>query len=190
MTDHELIQRVAQDGSHEAFEELDHRYRGKLRSFILGRCGDTDVAAEIAEEALVRVYLKAGRYRPLATVSTWIFTIAENCLRNHWRRQARTRDHLIIDPSPVDEDAMPVDPPDPLADPSRDAEWAELNDQIAAAMATIPPHYRVALELKADGLTYDEITEVLGIPLGTVRSRIFRARGMLRRSRNLLGLAA
>jgi RNA polymerase sigma-70 factor (ECF subfamily) len=177
--DEDLIFRV-QEGDRRAFDEIVSRYKGRLYSFLLRMVKDPTVAEELTQETLIRVYLHADKYREIARFSTWVFTIATNLVRNKMRRRARLPRFLSLNPAP-DEDEIPLDPPDPEADPSRGVEGEELGELIAAATAKIPEKYRVPFLLReVEQLTYEEIQQVTGLKLGTVRSRINRARNKFR----------
>ncbi len=177
--DEELIARV-QHGQRRAFDEIVARYKGRLYSFILRMVKDPTEAEDLTQETLIRVYIHADKYREIARFSTWVFTIATNLVRNRMRQRARRPRLLSLNPAP-DEDDIPVDPPDPTADPSRRIEGEELGALIAEATRKIPEKYRVPFLLReVNQLSYEEIQQVTGLKLGTVRSRINRARNRFR----------
>jgi RNA polymerase sigma-70 factor (ECF subfamily) len=177
--DEDLIVLV-QRGDRRAFDEVVARYKGRLYSFLLRMVKDPTTAEELTQETLIRVYMHADKYREIARFSTWVFTIATNLVRNKMRRRARLPRFLSLNPAP-DEDELPLDPPDPHADPSRTLEGEELGELIAAATAKIPEKYRIPFLLReVEELTYEEIQQVTGLKLGTVRSRINRARNKFR----------
>lgn len=179
LRDEELIARV-QKGQRKAFDELVTRYKGRLYSFILRMVRDPTTAEELAQETLIRVYVHAEKYREIARFSTWVFTIATNLVRNRMRRRSRRPRLLSLNPTPED-DEMPLDPPDPRADPSQAIEREELSRLINLATSKIPEKYRIPFLLReVDQLTYEEIQQVTGLKLGTVRSRINRARTRFR----------
>lgn len=180
--DEELIVQV-QRGNRRAFDELVVRYKGRLYSFILRMVKEPDLAEELTQETLIRVYLHAEKYREIAKFSTWVFTIATNLVRNKMRQRSRRPRFLSLDPAPDDDDDIPLDPPDTTADPSRDIEGEELGRLIADATARIPEKYRVPFLLREiEQLSYEEIQQVTGLKLGTVRSRINRARTRFRQN--------
>jgi RNA polymerase sigma-70 factor (ECF subfamily) len=181
MRDEDLIVLV-QDGNRRAFDEIVARYKGRLYAFTLRMVKDPDIAEEITQETLIRVFMHADKYREIAKFSTWVFTIATNLVRNRMRQQSRRPRMLSLNPAP-DEDEMPVDPADPVADPSRDVEGEELGQLISEATAGIPEKYRIPFLLReVDQLSYEEIQRVTGLKLGTVRSRINRARNRFRQN--------
>ena len=179
--DEDLIVLV-QKGNRRAFDEIVARYKGRLFSFTLRMVKDPNLAEEMTQETLIRVYMHADKYREIAKFSTWVFTIATNLVRNRMRQQSRLPRFLSLNPTP-DEDEQPVDPADPHADPSRAVEGEELGALIAEATAKIPEKYRIPFLLReVDHLSYEEIQQVTGLKLGTVRSRINRARNRFRQN--------
>lgn len=180
--DEDLIVRV-QNGQRKAYDELVSRYKGRLFSFILRMVKDPTLAEELTQETLIRVYIHAEKYREIARFSTWVFTIATNLVRNKMRQRSRRPRLISFNPAPED-DEIPVDPPDRKADPSESVEREELSRIMAEATSRIPEKYRVPFLLReVEQLSYEEIQQVTGLKLGTVRSRINRART---RFRNLI----
>jgi len=177
--DEDLIVLV-QEGQKKAYDELVSRYKGRLFSFTLRMVKDPLLAEELTQETLIRVYIHAAKYREIARFSTWIFTIATNLVRNKMRQRSRQPFMVSLNPAPEDDD-VPVDPPDRTADASEAIERQELADLIAEATARIPEKYRIPFLLReVEELTYEEIQQVTGLKLGTVRSRINRARNRFR----------
>jgi RNA polymerase sigma-70 factor (ECF subfamily) len=179
--DEDLIVQV-QNGQRRAFDELVARYKGRLFSFILRMVKDPVLAEELTQETLIRVYVHADKYREIARFSTWVFTIATNLVRNKMRQRSRRPYLVSLNPAPED-DEMPVDPPDTTADPSVGVHREELAELMAVATSRIPEKYRIPFLLReVDQLSYEEIQQVTGLKLGTVRSRINRARNRFRQA--------
>ena len=177
--DEDLIVMV-QEGQKKAFDELVARYKGRLFSFILRMVKDPTLAEELTQETLIRVYIHAAKYREIAKFSTWVFTIATNLVRNKMRQRSRRPRVISLNPAPED-DEMPVDPADTAADPSEGIHREELAHLINDATSRIPEKYRIPFLLReVDQLSYEEIQQVTGLKLGTVRSRINRARNRFR----------
>lgn len=177
--DEDLIVLV-QDGNRRAYDELVARYKGRLYSFILRMVKDPVTAEDLTQETLIRVYIHAAKYREIARFSTWVFTIATNLVRNKMRQRSRRPRLISLNPAP-EEDEMPVDPADLRADPSDSIEREELSALIAEATERIPEKYRIPFLLReVNQLSYEEIQQVTGLKLGTVRSRINRARNRFR----------
>ena len=179
--DEDLIVQV-QNGQRKAFDELVSRYKGRLFSFIMRMVKDPVLAEELTQETLIRVYLHADKYREIAKFSTWVFTIATNLVRNKMRQRSRRPLLVSLNPAPED-DEFPVDPPDAQADPSEGVHREELAELMAEATSKIPEKYRVPFLLReVEQLSYEEIQQVTGLKLGTVRSRINRARNRFRQA--------
>ncbi len=180
LRDEDLIALV-QQGQKRAYDELVRRFKGRLFSFILRMVADPVEAEELAQDTLIRAYIHADKYREIARFSTWLFTIATNLVRNRIRKRKRTPYMLNLDPAPLSDDDIPLDPPDPHADPTLLLEGRELGDLMDEATAQIPEKYRIPFLLReVEQLSYDEIQQVTGLKLGTVRSRINRARNRFR----------
>lgn len=177
--DEDLIVMV-QNGQRKAFDELVARYKGRLFSFILRMVKDPTLAEELTQETLIRVYLHADKYREIARFSTWVFTIATNLVRNKMRQRSRRPGTISLNTAP-DDDEVPVDPADTRADTSERVQREELGRLIAEATEKIPERYRIPFLLReVEQLSYEEIQQVTGLKLGTVRSRINRARTRFR----------
>lgn len=177
--DEDLIVMV-QQGQKRAFDEIVHRYKGRLYSFIMRMVKEPALAEELTQETLIRVYIHADKYREIARFSTWVFTIATNLVRNKMRQRSR-RPHTISLNTAPDDDEVPVDPADTRADTSERVQREELGRLIAEATEKIPERYRIPFLLReVEQLSYEEIQQVTGLKLGTVRSRINRARTRFR----------
>ena len=181
LSDEDLMARVAEDDE-RAFTELVRRYQGRVTNLVSRVLNDRECADDLAQEVFVRVYVHRRNYRRGSRLSTWVFTIAANLAKNEIRRRVRRRNWFSLDAlQEVLKDSAGI-----LADPTegseRSLEREQLQIEIGRAIATVPEKYRLSLVLRdIEGLPYEEIAEVLGIPGGTVRSRINRARSMLKR---------
>jgi RNA polymerase sigma-70 factor (ECF subfamily) len=181
LSDEDLMDRVARDDE-KAFTELVRRFQGRVINLVSRVLNDRECADDLAQEVFVRVYVHRRNYRHGSRFSTWLFTIAANLAKNEIRRRVRKRNWYSLDAL----QEMLKDSAPQLADPSEGRESSLEREQLQAAVgraiATVPEKYRLALVLRdIEGLPYEEIAQVLGIPGGTVRSRINRARGMLKR---------
>lgn len=173
--------RVAEDDE-RSYTELVRRYQGRVTNLISRVLNDRNGSDDLAQEVFVRVFVHRRNYRRGSKLSTWIFTIAANLAKNEIRRRVRRRNWFSLDAlTEVLSDSLPQ-----LADSTegREAglEREQLQGEVGRAIAAVPEKYRLALVLRdIEGLAYEEIAEVLGLPGGTVRSRINRARGMLKK---------
>ena len=181
LSDEDLMARVAVDDE-RAFTELVRRFQGRVTNLVSRVLNDRECADDLAQEVFVRVFVHRRNYRHGSKFSTWLFTIAANLAKNEIRRRVRRRNWFSLDAL----QELLHDSIAQLADPTegREAtlEREQLREAIGRSIATVPEKYRMALVLRdIEGLPYEEIAQVLGIPGGTVRSRINRARGMLKR---------
>jgi len=179
-TDEELMEACA-EGSEAAFSALVERYKGRVVNLVYRFLGDQERAQEIAQEVFLRVYSHRRRYRSGGKFSTWMFTIAANLAKNELRYRSRRRNIVSLEAL---KDAYGGDLPelgDQSNSPAEDAEKSNLSRLVAEALEKLPPKHRMAVVLRdIEGLSYEEITRVLKIPGGTVRSRINRGRLMLK----------
>jgi RNA polymerase sigma-70 factor (ECF subfamily) len=181
LSDEDLMARAAEDDT-KAFTELVRRYQSRVIHLVSRLLNDRVVSEDLAQEVFVRVHLHRRNYRTGSKFSTWLFTIAANLAKNEIRRRKRRRNWTSLDEMQEQLQDASMQFADPRANKEVDLERAQLSGVVGAAIATLPERYRVALVLRdIDGLAYEEIGQILKIPGGTVRSRINRARGMLKR---------
>ncbi len=182
LDDHSLIE-ATRTGDEAAFKELMRRYSNQITNFVYRMLEDYDRAVDLAQETFVRVYLNIDRYQATYSFSTYIYKIAHNLAISELRKRKRHR--LIQLPtffSDKDSEEVEVELPDQslmLADDAMIDE--ERRNAVAKAIATLPEKYRAALVLcDLEERSYEEISEILGLPTGTVKSRINRARNLLK----------
>ena len=173
--------RVA-EGDERAFSELVRRYQGRVVNLVSRVLNDRECSDDLAQEVFVRVFVHRRNYRRGSKFSTWLFTIAANLAKNEIRRRVRRRNWFSLDAL----QEMVSDSAIQLADPTEGQEITlqreQLRRAVGQAIAMVPEKYRLALVLRdIEGFAYEEIGQILGIPGGTVRSRVNRARMMLKR---------
>jgi RNA polymerase sigma-70 factor (ECF subfamily) len=180
ISDHALIEAVRQ-GDKDAFAEIVDRYRNPITNFLYRFLNDYEEAVDLAQETFVRVYFAIDRYHAGFAFSTYIYRIATNLAISELRRRKRKNVLSLTGLFQADSNEdIEYQPPDGRLLP--DAELVDLEQSrvIAKAIATLPPKYRVPIILRdIDGRTYDEIAEIMDLGLGTTKSRISRARGLL-----------
>lgn len=181
-SDHALLE-ATRVGDDAAFAELVGRYRNQIINFVYRMTNDYAGAADLAQETFVRVYKAVDRYKTSHAFSTYIYRIATNLAISELRQRKRRRVVSLTGFFENKDGAEPVafDPPDakPLQDDAMVV--AERNDAVAHAIATLPYKYRAPLVLRdVEGKSYLEISQILEKNEGTIKSRISRARGMLR----------
>ena len=169
-----LIER-SRAGEPEAFGELVVRYQDRLYNTLIRVCGDAEEARDVAQEAFVQAFVKLDSFRGNSAFYTWLYRIAQNTAISRRRRRKPT--------SSLDEarDAAGFEPADPDARPEANLEREEQAIQVRAALATLSEEHRSVLVLREiDGCDYETIGEMLEVPVGTVRSRLHRARMQLK----------
>jgi RNA polymerase sigma-70 factor, ECF subfamily len=177
--------REAQSGDRQAMERLLESYQDRVWRRALYRLGDRDEAWEVAQDVFVICFRKIGQFRGESQFWTWLSRIVDNQVKNRlawWRRRGRSVTFSIEQMGPGDPDEeRSWDPPDPGASPRRQAAAREEMGALEAKMAELSDEHREILLLRfADDLSYEEIAATLEISLGTVKSRINRARAELR----------
>jgi RNA polymerase sigma-70 factor, ECF subfamily len=178
LPDLELVGR-ARGGDPEAFRELVVRHQRRVYAVALGIVRDRDLAWDVAQEAFVRVHGHLAEFRDDAAFSTWLRRITARVAIDVLRRERPSRRQEIAD---VPETALREAAPGVLAtalgtDPQETVLRRELSGRIGEALAQLPDLHRTILVLRElDGLSYDELAERLGVPKGTVMSRLFHAR--------------
>jgi len=183
LTDEELMLRV-QGGHTACFDLLVERYKDRLFNYLLRLVGNRDEAEEIAQEAFVKAYIHADKYKTIARFSTWQYTIATNLVRNRMRSRSRAPKIFSLwgTRGSDSEEEKPIDIIDKDRSPEDKINDTELGEIIDRAIQQIPEKYRTSFVLREiNQLSYEEIAAVTGLKLGTVRSRINRARNCFRR---------
>lgn len=177
-TDAELVAQVL-SGHEESLQQLIQRYQGRLVNYLYRLLRNLDEAHDLAQEVFFKVYQALDRFDPSYKFSTWLFRIAQNAAIDRIRkRRLKTvsMDH-VGDP----DDDRPWEFPSPDADPYRDARNVERREAIQKAIDGLPWEYRELIVLRHYGeLSYDEIAQLQGMPLGTVKNKLFRGRQMLK----------
>jgi RNA polymerase sigma-70 factor (ECF subfamily) len=173
--DHGLIE-AARAGRTEAFGLLVRRYQDRLYPTVFRLTGCPEEAQDVLQEAFLRAYTKLGRFRGGSSFYTWLYRIAVNLALSARRRRPRAP----LGDGCRDGAAGPAADPAEY-DPSLPLERTERDRLIQEALNALAPDHRAVVVLKEyDGLRYEEIGVVLGVPVGTVRSRLHRARCELR----------
>jgi RNA polymerase sigma-70 factor (ECF subfamily) len=183
-SDHALLE-ATRTGDEEAFSELVGRYRNQITSYIYRMTNDYDEAVDLAQETFVRVFRAMDRYQTTYAFSTYIYRIATNLAISELRKRKRRRLVSLTGLFQAREEAAaaprefhPMD-----ASPLQDAALvdAERRGAVARAISTLPEKYRAPLVLRdVEGKSYEEIAHILETNVGTVKSRISRARSFLR----------
>ena len=177
-TDEDLIERF-QNGDEQAYIELVNRYRDRLMNFVYRFVNDYEQSEDIAQETLIKLYTHKHYYKKIAKFSTWIYTIAANLAKSELRKKkSRKVTNLSQMSTQEKEYELPADQPD--TDQAIESEFIE--KRIQAAIQKLPLHFKtVAILRDIQELSYEEISKIVDVPLGTVKSRINRARLQLQK---------
>jgi RNA polymerase sigma-70 factor, ECF subfamily len=175
LADSELVQSTL-SGRESGFEELVRRYQRPIAAYVYRMVGDYDAALDLTQEVFIKVYASLSRYRPEFKFSTWIYKIAHNAAIDHLRRHA-TRETIANSET----DRVEVTIETRRLSPEQESERTERCSEIETVVQLLPPPYRELILLRhSQDLSYEEIAEVTGLPLGTVKNRLFRAREAMR----------
>ena len=183
LTDQDVVLR-ARDGQEAAYRELIRRYERPVFSLIYRMVRDRETAEDLAQETFIKVLNAIASYRPEFKFSSWVFKIANNTAIDHLRR--RELDTLSLQGSPHAStpdaiEATTLQVSDGSETPLDEVEARELGAEIEVAINQLRPEYRSCILLRhVEGRPYEEIAEMLDLPLGTVKTYIHRARHELR----------
>ncbi|CAN5810977.1 sigma-70 family RNA polymerase sigma factor [soil metagenome] len=176
-TDRDLVA-TATSGIEGSFEELVRRYQRPISAYVYRMVGDYEAALDLTQEIFIKVYGSLSRYSSEFKFSTWIYKIAHNAAIDHLRRNAG-RIRSLSGGLEGDQYDLPI--VSGSLSPEQESERKERKLEIEAVVRSLPNAYRELIVLRhSQDLTYEEIVEVTGLPLGTVKNRLFRAREMMR----------
>lgn len=165
-------------GRPEAFQELVERYQKRLLNFVYRTIGDRERAEDLVQEVFIRVHRHLHRFDPTKKFSTWIYTIASNLAKNELRN--RSRNPLVLFQTikkQWEADQRPLQFEDPHHRPDDLYRKRHLRELVEWAIAQLPEHHREVFVLRElEGKSYEEIAEITHCNLGTVKSRLNRAR--------------
>ncbi len=172
-TDEQVI-KAFQEGEETAFVELVNRYKDRLVNFVYRFLNDMDEAEDLVQETFFKVYKNKHAYREIAKFSTWIYTIAGNLARSELRKRKRRQTYTMSDLSYDNQQFNPVDTgPTPEQVVFNDI----VGETIHAAIQALPEPFKSIIILRdIQELSYEDISTILDIPMGTVKSRVNRAR--------------
>jgi RNA polymerase sigma-70 factor, ECF subfamily len=179
LKDEELIKEFQDNNTLAAYETLVKRYKDPLMNFVYRFVGDRDVCTDIVQETMIKFYLNKNSYKSFAKFSTWIYTIAGNLAKNELKR--RRRRNLLSIHNNDDEKSFQIEDKSFLA-PDKAADSEIKNVIIQKALLKVKPVYREVVILRdIQDLSYEEISEITGLAIGTVKSRINRGRAFLQK---------
>ena len=178
--DEKLIIEQVLAGDNDAFGQLVELYQGKVYNLALRMCGNPDDAFDLAQESFFRAWRGLAGFQQESAFSTWLFRLTSNvCL--DWLRAKKRRPTVSLTSVEEGDEEAQIDVPDPAKGPEELVIAAEDRAALTKAMNELPVEYREILTLRAiNDLSYTEISEILKLPEGTVKSRLSRARLALR----------
>src|SRR6185295_12865570 len=169
---------TAINGAEGSFEELVRRYQRPISAYVYRMVGNYESALDLTQEIFIKVYGSLRRYREEFKFSTWIYKIAHNSAVDHLRRNTTREQSLVVGPE-GDQFDLPLE--STRLSPEQESERKERRGEIESVVRTLPGNYRELIILRhSQDLSYEEIVEVTGLPLGTVKNRLFRARELMR----------
>jgi RNA polymerase sigma-70 factor, ECF subfamily len=177
LADGELVAK-ALVGRENCFEELVRRYQRPIAAYVYRMVGNYDAALDLTQEVFIKVYNSLTRYRSEFKFSTWIYKIAHNAAIDYLRRHA-VREEALVSGAEGERREILIESRRPT--PEQESERKERRGEIEGVVQSLPTAYRELIVLRhSQDLSYDEIAEVTGLPLGTVKNRLFRAREAMR----------
>lgn len=176
----ELIQ-LASCGDQEAFTALVRRFEPQVHAVCLKMVHNQETARDLTQETFVKAFGALDSFDRSFTFSTWLYKIARNTCIDHFRRQ-KLETYSMDAPLQTREGQMQRDFPSPVNTPERHLILKERGRLISDAIESLPDKYREVINLRhRQELPYEEIAGILGVPLGTVKARLFRARELLKK---------
>lgn len=175
--DQKLMQK-AKRGDHSAFAELVDKYRDKIYAYLYRMVGNREDALDLAQETFLRVFSNLRNFQVGQPFRPWLYRIATNLAIDHLRRRRPT---IALDAPLVDGEPLRLELVEQGPGPAEQHEQAELAAYLAQKVAELPPNYRSVILLRhGHDLSYQEIADILQVPVSTVKTRLFRAREALR----------
>ena len=172
-SDEELMKRF-QNGDENAYVELVNRYRDKILNFIFNYIGDFEISEDIVQDTMVKLYQKKHYYKEIAKFSTWLYTIAKNLANTELRKKKQRKTTIL---SQMSKDDKPYDIPSNQPGTHQEIESEITNKIIRNAINQLTDKFKTVILLRdVQELSYEDISSIVGVPIGTIKSRINRAR--------------
>jgi len=172
-TDEQLMARFQKEDE-QAYIELVNRYRDRLVNFVYRYVGDFDISEDIVQDTMVKLYQKKHYYKEIAKFSTWLYTIAKNLANTELRKRKQRKVTLL---SRIAKDDKPYDIPADQPGTDQEIQSDIVNKIIRKAVSELSEKFKTVIVLRdIQELSYDEISSIVEVPIGTVKSRINRAR--------------
>ena len=170
----EQLMLLFQGGDENAYIELVDRYKDKLINFIFNYLGDLESSEDVVQETMIKLYQKKHYYKEIAKFSTWLYTIAKNLANTELRKRKQRKTTLL---SQFSKDDKTYDLPSNDPEPGQEIQTDIVNKIIRDAVDQLSEKFKIVIVLRdIQGLSYEDISEIINVPIGTVKSRINRAR--------------
>ena len=170
----EQLMSLFQGGDENAFIELVNRYKDKLINFIFNYLGDLELSEDVVQETMIKLYQKKHYYKEIAKFSTWLYTIAKNLANTELRKRKQRKTTLL---SQFSKDDKTYELPSNDPEPGQEIQTDIVNKIIRNAVEQLSEKFKIVIVLRdIQGLSYEDISEIINVPIGTVKSRINRAR--------------
>ena len=170
----EQLMSLFQGGDENAYIELVNRYKDKLINFIFNYLGDLESSEDVVQETMIKLYQKKHYYKEIAKFSTWLYTIAKNLANTELRKRKQRKTTLL---SQFSKDDKTYELPSNDPEPGQEVQTYIVNKIIRDAVDQLSEKFKIVIVLRdIQGLSYEDISEIINVPIGTVKSRINRAR--------------
>ena len=170
----EILIKKFQEGDVGAYNQLVNRFKDRLLNFIYRFVNDLDLAEDLVQDTLLKLYTHKDSYQEIAKFSTWLYTIAANLARTELRKKKRRKTFSVTELSREDREFIIASSD---LDPSEDLSSQNFEKSVQRALAELPDDFKTIIILRdIQELSYDEISKIVDVPLGTVKSRINRGR--------------
>ena len=181
----EILIKKFQEGDVGAYNQLVNRFKDRLLNFIYRFVNDLDLAEDLVQDTLLKLYTHKDSYQEIAKFSTWLYTIAANLARTELRKKKRRKTFSVTELSRDDREFIIASSD---VDPSEDLSSQNFEKSVQRALAELPDDFKTIIILRdIQELSYDEISKIVDVPLGTVKSRINRGRVKLQQLLNKKG---
>ena len=176
------VVRRARAGDSVAFEQIVEYYKHRIYNYVLRMVGDHDTAEDIAQETFIRAHSSLAGFRGASSLQTWLYRIASNlAIDSMRRRKHRYSSYSLDEPVSTSDTEVSRDIEDEGPGPERQLLTRQVQQEVTEAIARLSPKLRTVVILyELQGMSYDEIAEIVGAPLGTIKSRLFNAREQLK----------
>ena len=170
----EILIKKFQEGDVGAYNQIVFRFKDRLLNFIYRFVNDLDLAEDLVQDTLLKLYTHKDSYQEIAKFSTWLYTIAANLARTELRKKKRRKTFSVTELSRDDREFIIASSD---VDPSEDLSSQNFEKSVQMALAELPDDFKTIIILRdIQELSYDEISKIVEVPLGTVKSRINRGR--------------